>query len=117
MATAHPLVVLLVEDDDLIRELTAMILEGAGHRVHTAPDGDTAEQWLQTEKADVLFTDLRMPGSLSGQDLAMRHADMHVVVTSGEMKEQHPWLGDGMAYLSKPYDRKSLLAAVERAVA
>jgi DNA-binding response OmpR family regulator len=117
MATARPLVVLLVEDDDLIRELTAMILEGEGHRVHTAPDGDTAERWLQTEKADVLFTDLRMPGSLSGQDLALRHADMPVVVTSGEMKEQHPWLGESMAYLAKPYDRKTLLAAVERVVA
>ena len=117
MATERPLVVLLVEDDDAIRELSAMILEDAGHEVHAVPNGDAAEQWLETGKADVLFTDVRMPGRVSGQDLALRHADMHVLVTSGEMRDQHPWLVEGMDYLSKPYDRKTLLAAVQRAAA
>lgn len=112
MVTERPLVVLLVEDDDAIRELTAMILEGAGHEVHTVTNGDAAEHWLETGKADLLFTDVRMPGSLSGQDLAMRHTDMQVLVTSGEMREQHPWLAKGMQYLAKPYDRKTLLAAI-----
>ncbi|KAF1007856.1 MAG: hypothetical protein GAK28_01332 [Luteibacter sp.] len=42
---SHPaLVVLLVEDDDTIRELTAMLLEGEGHIVHAARDGDHAER-------------------------------------------------------------------------
>jgi DNA-binding NtrC family response regulator len=117
MATERPLVVLLVEDDEAIRELSAMILEDAGHEVHAMPDGDAAEAWLQTRTADVLFTDVRMPGQVTGEQLALRHADMHVLVTSGEMREQHPWLPEGMDYLPKPYDRKALLAAVERLAA
>lgn len=113
--TTRPLVVLLVEDDDAIREISAMILEGEGHTVHTVPNGDAAELWLENDgKADILFTDVRMPGTLSGQELATRHADMRVLVTSGEMREQHDWLKPQMEYLPKPYDRKSLLAAVER---
>ncbi|QWT18860.1 response regulator [Bacillus sp. NP157] len=110
----EPLVVLLVEDDDTIREISAMILEGEGHVVHTAANGDAAERWLETGKADVLFTDVRMPGSVSGQELATRHSDMRVLVTSGEVREQHDWLSSRMEYLAKPYDRKSLLAAVGR---
>ena len=117
MATERPLVVLLVEDDDSIRELSAMILEDAGHEVHAMSDADAAERWLETRTADVLFTDVRMPGRVSGEELALRHADMHVLVTSGEMREQHTWLPEGMNYLPKPYDRKSLLAAVGQAAA
>lgn len=113
----RPLVVLLVEDDDAIREISAMILEGEGHTVHTAPNGDEAERWLENGTADILFTDVRMPGSLSGQELVERHTDMRVLVTSGEMREQHDWLSPRMEYLAKPYDRKSLLAAVERVAA
>ncbi|MDF3982553.1 response regulator [Luteibacter sp. PPL201] len=106
--------ILLVEDDDTIRELTAMILEGEGHDVHAAANGDAAETWLQTQTPAVLFTDLRMPGTLSGRDLAERHRDIPVLVTSGEAREQHDWLTPGMEYLSKPYDRKTLIAALAR---
>jgi DNA-binding NtrC family response regulator len=114
MTPEKPLFVLLVEDDAAIREISAMILEDAGMTVHTVSNGDEAEQWLETgkSKTDVLFTDVRMPGKISGKDLATRHSDMHVLVTSGEAKEQHGWLQEKMAYLAKPYDRKSLLAAV-----
>jgi DNA-binding NtrC family response regulator len=114
MTTDKPLFVLIVEDDPAIREISAMILEDAGMTVHTVSSGDEAEKWLETgkSKTDVLFTDVRMPGKISGQDLATRHSDMHVLVTSGEAKEQHDWLQEKMAYLAKPYDRKSLLAAV-----
>lgn len=117
MAIERPLVVLLVEDDDAIREITSMILEGAGHEVHAVPNGDAAEKWLETGKADVLFTDVRMPGRVTGEALAQRHADMHVLVTSGEAREQHGWLKEGMGYLPKPYDRRALLAALEQVAA
>lgn len=113
MTSEQPLVVLLVEDDDAIRELSGMILEGDGHEVHYVANGDEAEAWLATGKADVLFTDVRMPGTISGQDLATRHADMRVLVTSGEAKEQHGWLQPDMAYLAKPYNRRQLLDALK----
>jgi len=114
MSNDRPLVVLLVEDDNSIRELTAMVLEDAGYEVHTAANGDIATEWLKTGTADILFTDIRMPGTITGQLLATSHADMHVLVTSGEAREQHDWLLSGMEYLAKPYDRKTLLATLER---
>jgi YesN/AraC family two-component response regulator len=81
--------------------------------VHTAANGDAAERWLEeNDKPDVLFTDVRMPGSLSGQQLAEKHSDMRVLVTSGEMREQHDWVRPPMEYLAKPYDRKTLLATI-----
>ena len=113
MVSERPLVVLLVEDDNAIRELSAMILEDAGHEVHAVQDGDAADEWLKQNKADLLFTDIRMPGRITGEELARRNAHMRVLVTSGEVKEQHPWVKDEMVYLPKPYDRKALLAAVE----
>jgi DNA-binding NtrC family response regulator len=116
MTSHSKLVVLLVEDDDAIRELTAMILEG-DYEVHTARNGDEAEKWLETGKANLLFTDVRMPGTVTGQELARRHSDMPILVTSGEAKEQHEWVQEPMGYLAKPYDRKSLLAAIERLAA
>ena len=117
MTTDKPLFVLLVEDDPAIREISAMILEDAGMTVHTVSSGDDAERWFEARKPDellpdVLFTDVRMPGGISGQELATRHSDMNVLVTSGEAKEQHEWLQASMGYLAKPYDRKALLAAV-----
>jgi len=112
MSVPHHKVVLLVEDDDSIRDLSEMILDMEGYQVHTARNADEAEKWLATGKADVLFTDIRMPGTLSGQELATRHSDMPVLVTSGEAKEQHDWVKDPMRYLAKPYDRKSLLHAI-----
>lgn len=112
MTSETPISVLLVEDEPSIREISAMLLEDAGMTVHTAANGDTAEEWLKTGRADVLFTDINMPGTISGRVLAINHSDMRVVVTSGESKEQHDWLLENMSYLAKPYDRKSLLEAV-----
>lgn len=112
MSPQRPKVVLLVEDDDAIRSLSEMILDMEGYEVHTARSGDEAERWLATRKADVLFTDVRMPGHLQGPELATRHRDMPVLVTSGEAAELHTWLEPGMRYLAKPYDRKTLLAAI-----
>jgi DNA-binding response OmpR family regulator len=112
MTEKKHLFVLLVEDEPSIREITAMILEDDNMTVHTASSGDEAETWLETGKVDVLFTDINMPGKITGKELATRHSDMPVLVTSGEAQEQHGWLQEGMAYLAKPYDRRTLLAAV-----
>jgi DNA-binding NtrC family response regulator len=112
MTAEKPIVVLLVEDEPSILMITAMILEDAGMQVHTARDGDEAEAWLRTGKADVLFTDINMPGTVTGRDLVTRHHDMRVLVTSGDGRDRHDWLPETTAYLTKPYDRKTLLAAV-----
>lgn len=66
--------ILVVDDEPSVRELTAMILQSFGHRVLQASDGISAlEVWKwHSSRIDVLFTDVVLPGNLSGLDLAAR---------------------------------------------
>ena len=46
--------ILLVEDDDLVRDMLKQVLERSHHRVITAPDGDAATELLKTNKPDIM---------------------------------------------------------------
>lgn len=107
--------ILLVEDEPMIRDVTTWTLEDLGYVVHSAANREEAETWLAAnEPPDLLFTDMRMKGESDGRQLAERYGDrMPVLVTSGEAAAQHTWLGANMKYLPKPYDRKSLKAALD----
>jgi two-component system, response regulator PdtaR len=67
-----PVVVLVVEDEEVIRTLATEFMADTGFEVLEAPDADTAVRLLQTEaeRVHVLFTDLRMPGAMDGLMLA-----------------------------------------------
>ena len=54
--------ILVVDDEDVLRELLADILAREGHQVDTACDGLEALDWLDQHHYDAVFTDLRMPG-------------------------------------------------------
>lgn len=58
----NPKKILLVEDEDFIRELYARQLAKAGFLIKTAPDGQTGLQILQTEGFDLLLLDIMLPG-------------------------------------------------------
>ena len=80
--------VLLVEDEALIRLVTAEMLRDEGFEVFEARDGDEARALLNDpDTFDVLFTDVRMPGTLDGIDLVLlvrrRHPTIPVLVVSG----------------------------------
>lgn len=65
--------ILVVEDDREVREIAVAVLEGSGHRVIEAANGDDAYNLLVAHpdlQIDVLFTDVVMPGRLDGVDLA-----------------------------------------------
>jgi CheY-like chemotaxis protein len=62
--------ILLAEDEALLRELTSEDLRDAGHWVACAEDGDMALKVLEQESFDLLLTDIRMPGTLDGWELA-----------------------------------------------
>ncbi|HWK44615.1 MAG TPA: response regulator [Stellaceae bacterium] len=84
MMTAHA--VLVVDDDDDVRELAAEVFDSLGHEVFQAPNGFAALALLNEHPAiSVLFTDLKMPG-MSGEDLvaeAMRRfPQLTVLLTS-----------------------------------
>ena len=100
-------VVLVVEDDVLIRVATAQYLRGSGFEVLEAVSVDEAVRILQANKAvRVVFTDVRLPGTRSGIDLLeiVRRDFPHarVMFTSGFVGADE--LADkGVTFIRKPY--------------
>jgi two-component system, response regulator PdtaR len=96
-------VILVVEDEVLVRAAAADHLRRAGYAVLEASNADEALRLLQKMSIDVLFSDIAMPGSMDGLGLIgwLRSHRPHVktIVTSGS---QQPTAGFGM-FLSKPY--------------
>lgn len=73
-ADAHPLRVLVVDDEEMLRRLVASLLERDGHHVQVASSGDEAialfaGAWALGEAFDVVVTDLTMPGT-DGEEVA-----------------------------------------------
>jgi DNA-binding response OmpR family regulator len=65
--------ILVVDDEPGLRDFVSDALAGAGHRVVTAPDGETAFSELEASPVDLLVLDLRLPGRFDGMDV-LRHA-------------------------------------------
>jgi CheY-like chemotaxis protein len=108
--------VLVVEDDQFVRSYAVNCLESLGYRVIPAIDGADALQKLANGgNADVLFTDIVMPGGINGWELAERaveaRPDLHVLLTSGyalETLSASGRLPGGVAILNKPYRKADL---------
>ena len=101
-------VILLVEDEPLTRMDACMGLQDAGFEVIDAPDAETAMELIRTRKdIAVLFTDVQMPGSMDGLELARAvHAlrpDIKILVTSGGLKLRDEDLPDDGKFVPKPY--------------
>jgi CheY-like chemotaxis protein len=60
--SAHQTVVLVVEDNDEIRDLLCLVLEEEGHRVLTAGDGAQAVETVHQDRPDLITLDLALPG-------------------------------------------------------
>ena len=103
--------ILLVEDEQSVRDLTAKMLEGLGYATLTAVDGAAGLDILsKRDDIALLITDIVMPGELNGYDLANRvrevRPDLPVMLVSGHPLERgmsqqsEQWSG---ALLQKPY--------------
>ncbi len=106
---------LLVEDDMLVRDVVAPALSSAGFLVKTADNGDEAYEILQGgQQFDIVFSDVVMPGKLSGVDLAERIAAqfpmVHVVLASGYSDRLSSTVKARI--LPKPYDLPVLIAVL-----
>jgi len=111
--------VLLVEDDASVRELTAQSLEDLGFRVLTAPTADHALDLLRGgTKADVVLSDIVMPGTRSGVDLVrtlkVLKPTLPVVLASGHPVriEEAP----DVPLVAKPYDTDQVAAQLAEAM-
>jgi CheY-like chemotaxis protein len=119
----HGETVLVVEDDARVRRLTSTRLRALGYRVVEAESGPAALTQLSGGLVvDLVFTDLVMPGGISGLDLArlvaQRWPGTRVLLTSGYSKELASSNGDTThALLRKPYRQSELAIAVAQALA
>jgi PAS domain S-box-containing protein len=115
--------ILLVEDDELVRAHAVKLLAGLGYGVAAATNGPEALELLRQGVAcDLLFTDVIMPGGLTGPRLAEAaralRPGLPVLYTSGYTENaiiHHGRVDPGINLLHKPY-RKPELAAKLRAV-
>ena len=101
--------VLLVEDDELVRELVEAQLAALGFEVCGVADGPAALAELHRPRGfDVLVTDVSLPGGMSGYQLAERARaqvpDLPVLFASGHaQREPGEGPADGASYLQKPF--------------
>jgi CheY-like chemotaxis protein len=107
IAVARP-VVLVVEDDFLIRSCAVEMIEAAGFDVVEAANADEAMEILISRRdIAVVFTDVQMPGSMDGLKLAAkirgRWPPIKIVTTSGIVDVRRLDLPDGGRFLPKPY--------------
>jgi PAS domain S-box-containing protein len=114
--------VLVVEDNDDVRELAESVLGMAGYAVLAAASGEQALDLLRRgARVDLLFTDVIMPGGMNGLQLVDETRRLRprlpVLVTTGYMDEL-PGRGQGqrLNILAKPYKHGDLLERVEAAL-
>jgi CheY-like chemotaxis protein len=114
--------VLLVEDEGIIRLVTGEFLRDEGFEVFEAWNGDEAAKLLDGPgPTDVLFTDVRMPGSLDGVDLASyarrRYPAIPVLVVSGyaeSLMSRLAGLHPPAVFVNKPYDMRAIVRILRR---
>ena len=123
--TAHPrpFVVVLAEDEALIRMMAADVLTSAGYQVIEAEHGDHALAVLHSKARDIhiLFTDIHMPGSMDG--LALAHHSRRnwpwiaLLIASGRARPAQEDLPAGSRFLAKPYDPDHMVSHVRELIA
>ena len=107
--------VLVVEDDSLVRAMAAEALVEAGFEVVEATTGEEAVHFCGQQVADVLFTDIRLPGEISGWDIAERcreaNPDLPVIYATG-FSALNPRPVPRSTFFQKPYTPEQLVSAV-----
>ena len=111
--------ILVVEDDDWLREYSADILRELGYTVLGAANGATALEALDRNDIDLLFTDVVMPGGINGRQLAdealRRKPGLKVLFTTGYTRNaivHHGRLDPGVHMIGKPFTFDELGAKV-----
>jgi two-component system, response regulator PdtaR len=111
-------VILLVEDEPLVRMTTVDELEEAGFHVLEAANADVALKVLEarSDEVQVLFTDVDMPGSMDGLALAeqvfARWPHIRLLISSGYARPGPNELPDHGRFIPKPYHPETIVRQI-----
>ena len=108
--------ILVVEDDDMVRQHVINQIESLGYTALQAANGPEAMEIIKSSvHSDLLFTDIIMPGGMNGRELAEmageHRANLGVLFTSGYTEDvmiHDGRLDPSVTLLSKPYRRQQL---------
>ena len=111
--------ILVVEDEKLVRQMAVFVLRRAGYEVIEAATGEEALSRCKEHTVDLLFTDIRLPGTLDGWDVAEHcrasHPLISVIYASGySHKEARPV--PGSVYIAKPYRPSQLVKTIRELI-
>jgi len=114
--------ILLVEDDELVRDMLTQMLQRASHQVLTATNGEEAIEVLKKAHPDIMITDIIMP-KMSGitliSEVKNRHPTMEIIAISGGGRLDPTGYLDlseslgATASFEKPVDKAALLMAID----
>ena len=110
--------VLVLEDDDSIREMVGLALEDAGYAVAGARDGESAFELLERDPVDLLVVDLRMP-IMDGFEFIRRYTEgggraQIIVLSAARDVDLAGREMRAAAVIEKPFDLNDLLRTVAR---
>jgi CheY-like chemotaxis protein len=112
-----PVRILVVEDDALIREFVVEALREEGYEVIHAANGEEALTWCGRRVADVLITDVKLPGSVDGWQIAEgcreQDPEFPVIYATG-FSPVAPRPVSGSVLLQKPYQPEAIVRAVRQ---
>jgi DNA-binding response OmpR family regulator len=109
--------ILIVDDDNGLRELLTDYLSREGYRVHAVANAEEMDRWLDGEQPDLLILDLMLPGE-DGLSIARRlraASDIPVIILSARGDEVDRIIGLEVGaddYLAKPFSPRELLARI-----
>jgi signal transduction histidine kinase/CheY-like chemotaxis protein len=117
--------ILVVEDDNLVRTFVVSQIQSLGYATLAVVNAAEALRVIDSaQEIDLLFTDMIMPGSMNGRQLAdaalVRRTSLKVLFTSGYSNEaiiHHGHLDAGVLLLAKPYRRSDLARMIRTALA
>src|ERR1700744_1809457 len=107
--------ILIVDDDELSREVLTLLAVGAGYEVDAVDSGDAALEHVQRVRPEVVLTDIQMPGTV-GDELAQRlrslcgTGTLLLAMSGSELEDEVGRNFDG--FLLKPFTMETLTATI-----
>ncbi len=118
---SKPSVVLIVEDDALLADMAAEMIEETGSTAKAVDSVDAALEYLKEHSDDVaaMFSDVRLKGPLNGIELAafvaVRWPSIAICVTSGVAPERPYRLPKNAQFMPKPWKPADVISFIEKA--